>query len=307
MCQFTPLPKTKLLLWLWLVMGALQVLAHPELDEQIRLLTAQLELQPNNPELYLRRADVRRQHAEFELALSDIATAARLKPGWSKVSLAQAQTLFDASRTDDAQKAVEEFLLAEPHHATALVLRGRCKLKLGKLEQTVADYSAALNEFAQPSPDLYVERARLQASMGRFDEAVRGLDEGAARLAGAPTLQLASIEYERQRGNFAAAVERADKLLGAVRQSDILLLRAQLLEQAGRLNEAQKAFQEILTGTASRAPGIRLTEALSTTRQRATEGLARVEAKLLRSELAGGTQAARRVKDSKLNQSEISQ
>jgi len=278
--------KVKLAVCLGLAMSALRLVAHPELDAQIHALTAQLKEQPANAELYLSRADVRRQHGESDLALADIATAARLKPGWSKPLLVRAKTLFDANRIQEAQTTVEEFLRLEPNHATALVLGGRCKLKLGKLEQAITDYSAALQAFAQPNPDLYVERAQLQASMGKFDEAVRGLDEGVARLAGIPTLQLVAIEYERQQGHFNAALERTDKLLRGVRQPDTLLLRAQLLEHTGRLDEAKRAFQSVLdfiSGTA----GIRRTESLSATLKLATQGLARVEAKLSRPALQG--------------------
>ena len=118
--------ETKLCVFLLLAMSNFQLLAHPEFDGQINALTTQLEKQPGNAELYLTRADVRRQHAEFDLALTDISTAARLKPGWPKLSLVRAKTLFDANRIQEAELAVEQFLKAEPNHAPALLLRGRC-------------------------------------------------------------------------------------------------------------------------------------------------------------------------------------
>jgi len=263
-------------------MSSSQLDAHPELDAQVNAVTAQLEVQPGNAELYLTRADIRRQHAEFDLALGDISTAARLKPGWSKVSLVRAKTLFDANRIQEAKTAVEQFLGREPNHASALVLRGRCNLKLGQYEKAIADYGAALKGFREPNPELYVERAQLQASMGRFDDAIHGLDEGVKRFGQAPTLQLAAIELERQRGDFTAALRRTGQLLETLRQPGILLLQAQLLEQAGRLSEAQNAFQNILTETDNPTSGIRLTEALSATREKAREGLTRVDAKLSR-------------------------
>ncbi len=273
--------KTRLTVFFWLALSGPLLTAHPELDVQINAITVQLEKRPGNAELYLTRADVRRQHGEFELALADISTAARLKPGWSKVPLVRAKTLFDAGRFQEAQAAVEKFLKEEPAHAIALQLHGQCHLKLGQYQKAIADYGAALKAFAQPNPELYVQRAQLQATLGRFAEAIQGLDEGIQRFGQAPTLQLAAIEFERQRGDFDAALQRTGQLLATVRQPDTLILQAQLLEQAGRLKEAQKVFQDILA-TGERSSGIRLSEMLLATLERAREGLARVEAKLSR-------------------------
>jgi len=55
-----------------------------------------LKQQPANPELYLHRAELHRQHSEFGMALADLTTAARLKPDWSTLLLVRAKTLFDA-------------------------------------------------------------------------------------------------------------------------------------------------------------------------------------------------------------------
>jgi tetratricopeptide (TPR) repeat protein len=274
--------NVRLLASLFLAASVLQLTAHAELEGQITLLTERLTQEPSNAELYLSRADVRRQHAEFNLAFADIATASRLKPEWSMPLFVRARTLFDARRFQEAETTLEKFLMAETNHATGLLLRGRCNVKLGRPEKAIADYTAALRAFVQPNPELYTERAQLQASLGRFDEAIRGLDDGNERLGVAPTLQLAAIRFERQRGNFDSALQRMEKLLQRVHQPETLLLQAQLLEQAGRLTKAQESFRDLLRRIDDPSAGIRLTEALSATHAQAREGLARVDAKLLR-------------------------
>jgi tetratricopeptide (TPR) repeat protein len=272
--------KITLVLVFCLIPSVFQSNAHPELDAQVIAITAQIKEQPTNAELYLSRAEVHRLDEEYDLALADIQTAARLKPGWSTPLWVRAKALFDANRIEEAHSAIEDFLKAEPGHANGLLLRARSYLKLGQREQTIADFSAALKAFAQPNPELYIERARLQAFMGRFDDAIRGLDEGYKRFA-TPTLQLATIELERQAGNFNAALRRTDQLIENVRQPATLLLKARLFEQAGRFNEAQNAFQDVLIETDKTA--VRLTETLIAIRAEAREGLTRVNAKLSKS------------------------
>jgi tetratricopeptide (TPR) repeat protein len=252
------------------------------LDEQIAALTAQIKKEPTNAELLLRRSEVHRWHAEFVLAVADIDAAARLQPGWAKVSLARAFTFYAAGQEKEAMAAVQEFLKHEPAHAEGLALRARCHLKLGQPAAAVADYSAALKVFAEPSPDLFVERARLQASLGRLGEAVRGLDEGLARLGPVPALQRLAIEYERQEGDFHEALKRVEKFMAhAPVKEPGLVLRAEVLEQAGRLPEAREAYRQLLENRVDSVSG-RFEEGTLRVTQRARDGLARVEEKLVR-------------------------
>ena len=254
---------------------------HPDLEEQIARLTLALEKEPANASLWLRRSDARRLHREFDLALADLATAARLQPAWPVISLARARTCYDALRIREALTAAEDFLKLEPDHAEGLLLRAQCWARLGQVDQATAGYTAALRRFAEPSPDLFLERARLQASLGRLQDAVAGLDEGVRRIGPAPALELASIEFERQRGDLDAAVTRADALVSrAAAKEPPQALRAELLEQAGRFSEAQDAFQRVLLGIGSYPPNRRALEATRQLERRAREGLARVGAKL---------------------------
>jgi tetratricopeptide (TPR) repeat protein len=267
---------------LWLAAGSLTAWGHPDLDEQIVELTVRIKKEPANAELLLRRSEVHRWHGEFELAFADIDAAARLQPSWAKVSLARALTFNDAGQGKEAMAAVQEFLKHEPAHADGLVLRARCHVKLGQPANAVADYSAALKAFAEPSPDLFVERARLQASLGRLGEAVKGLDEGQARLGSVAALQRLAIDYERQQGDFNEALKRVERLMAkAPVKEPGLVLRAEVLEQAGRLTEAREVYRRLLASRVDSASG-RFEEATFSVKQRARDGLARVEGKLAR-------------------------
>ena len=142
-------------------------------------------------------------------------------------------------------------------------------------------YSEALKHFAEPSPDLFLERARLQAALGKFDAAVSGLDEGISRLGPAPALERAVIEYERQRGEFEQALARTDKMAArAAVKEPVLVLRAELLEQVGRLEDAATAFQQSLEGIEKYSISRRSVEATQHLEKRSRQGLARVRAKL---------------------------
>jgi tetratricopeptide (TPR) repeat protein len=254
---------------------------HPGLDEELARVSALIENSPTNAALLLQRAELHRRHSDFARALADIAVAARLTGGAPAVALARARVFGDAGETRAALTAVEDFLAAEPGHPDALVLRARCLTRLQRAGEAVADYTAALQHLARPSPDLFLERARTQAALGRLDEAVAGLDEGRARLGELVSLQLAAIEYERQGAKFDAALGRVDQLLARNRAKETwLALRAEILEQSGRLDAARQVYRQALEAVAGYSAARRGLEMTSQLEQRLRAGLARTERRL---------------------------
>lgn len=256
--------------------------AHPGLDERIAQVNAQLAQEPQNPELLLQRAELHRQHGQFDAALGDLNAAARLKPVASVVKLAQARVFSDAGQTTNALASIQQFLAKEPSHPEALVIRARCRMKLGQVEAAIADFTLALTKSKTPEPDFLLERARAQAAAGQLANAVSGLDEGMARIGAVVPLQLAAIEYDRQRADFAAALARVGKLLAnqPVKQP-WQVLRGEILAQSGQLNEARAVFKQSLDGIEKYPPVRRNLEMTRQLETRIRENLARFEARQL--------------------------
>lgn len=256
--------------------------AHPGLDERIAQLTLQLTAQPTNAALLLQRADFYRQHEQFDAAFADLSKAEQRQPCSTAVLLARARVFSDAGQTTNALAAVQQFIATATNNASAFVLRARCRLKLNEVSAAVADYNLALKKTLTPDPDLWLERARAQAALGQFASAVRGLDEGRARIGEVPTLQLAAIEYERQGAEFGAALARVDKLTAQHPGNESWqVLRGEILAQAGRLAEAREVFQQALTEIENYPPARRGLEQTIQLQTRARAGLARAEIRIV--------------------------
>lgn len=238
--------------------------AHGDLDERIEALSRVVAESPQRAEVWLQRADLRRQHGEFSEALADTQKALQLQPDWPPALLQTARILLDQQQYVLALEAANACLTRDPGNADALVIRARSHTHLADTNAAIGELSAALVETQHPTPDLYLERARLQAGLGRFSDAVDGLDEGMARLGETPSLAYPAFEYEREAGDFGAALARLEKLGHFMRRETFLTLKGEVLLEAGRGPEATKVFLEaleVLTNAASMA-------ARSTPRQR---------------------------------------
>ena len=76
--------------------------AHPGLDERIAQVTAQLAANPQDVDLLLTRAELRRLHGQFDAALSDLHAAALVNPDASMILLSQARIFSDAGQPTNA-------------------------------------------------------------------------------------------------------------------------------------------------------------------------------------------------------------
>jgi predicted Zn-dependent protease len=247
-------------------MGAcLEVLAHGDLHEQIRQVTEQIARDPKNAELYLKRGELHRAHQEWDQAQADYERAISLDPGLFPVDFARGRMFLEAGWPWSAKVSLDRFLRRQTNHVEALTARARALVKLQLRIDAARDYTAAIKLASTGRPELYIERAQALAGEGEahFAEALRGLDEGLQKMGPLVTLQLYAIDVELKRKNVDAALERLDKIAAqSPRKETWLARRGEILQQAGRKEDAEKAYRGALEAMATLPPARRSVPAM---------------------------------------------
>jgi tetratricopeptide (TPR) repeat protein len=260
--------------------------AHGPLSEQIAALTIRIQHDRLNAVLYLQRGELLREQGETQASLEDFDRAARLDPRLVSVDLARGKTLLGAGRFAEAGSALDRFLSRQPDHAEALVVRARVWAGLNQYRAAANDYGRAIEVEArlrQPNPDHYVERAHVVASLGGPNrlEALAGLDEGITALGPLASLQLYAIELELGLKRYQGALNRLDSLMAqSARKDTWLARRGEILEQAGRLAEAQQAYTQALAAVASLPASHRQTRATLELEARLKSALAHLQGRV---------------------------
>ena len=142
---------------------------------------------------------------------------------------------------------LSERITEDPTNTELYMKRGRALALLG-------DPLAAADDFEQvisiaPTPDAYLERAQtlVAADNVQIEDALFGLDEGLSALGPVVALTELAIELELKQRNYDAALMRLAEVAAITPRQDPWLTRsAEILEQAGRLEEAQTAYQDAL-------------------------------------------------------------
>jgi tetratricopeptide (TPR) repeat protein len=237
------------LLWsiVFVLITSTNVSAHDGLHEQIIAVTKEIAKEPNNANLYLKRAELYRLHEEWKNSEKDFDRAEKLNSNLAVVDLGRGKLWLDSKRFSSAKLALEKFLSKEPQSFEGVITIARVSAKLKQPENAVKYFTQAILLSPKDSAEIYLERSQTLAEAGKIDEAMRGLDEGIERFGGLVVLQNYAIDLEVKRKRYDAALARLDRLAETMpRKESFLLKRGEILLKAGKKCEARKAFAESL-------------------------------------------------------------
>lgn len=235
---------------MWTV-AAWNVFAHGDLHLQIEEVTKQLAGDPKNADLYLKRGELHRAHQEWDGAQADYDFAFNLSQGKMEViDLVRGKLFLESNWPLSSLVALDRFIGHHTNHVDALTTRARALVKLERRLDAVQDYTRAILSAAHPEPELFLERCQALTNEGAafLDRALQGLEEGLKKLGPLPVLQTSAIEVELMQKKFDAALDRVQRVaaLFGPRQETWLVRRGEILQMAGRPQEANEAYRAAL-------------------------------------------------------------
>ena len=217
--------------------------AHPEIEQALTRINAELTAAPHNAELYLERGELYARHGEWVSADANYLRAAELAPDHPRLARARGALELATGQPREARKLLDAALARAPRDAEALVLRSRAHAASGNSGAAVGDLDRAIALVSAPSPELFLERAALLPAA----EAVRSLDAAVQRIGPVMSLHLRALALEESLGRIDAAVARLDRIAQqSERKEAWLKQRGDLLRRAGREREARDAYASAL-------------------------------------------------------------
>jgi predicted Zn-dependent protease len=258
--------------------------AHAAIEVQIQDVTRRIAKDPGNARLFLQRAELHRDHADWDAAEADYRTARHLDPGLAEVDLRLGRMLLDKGEPALAKPELDRYVAGRPEDPRGLTLRARTLARLGRRDEAAADYRRALASPAARGagdPDAFLELADLLSTgdRPRREEALEVLERGIAALGPIVSLELPAIEIEVALGRYDAALSRVDGIASqSGRKERWILERAGILRQAGRSKEAEAAYREVLRSIAALPEDRRATPMVKEMAAKAYAGLGRVAA-----------------------------
>lgn len=156
---------------------------HPDLMVQIEALDAQLEAQPGNVELLLKRGDLYRRHQDYTAAARDFNTARSIDPSHPEIDFYAGRLSLAVGDGMEAERLLARYLADHPHHAAAWTLHAEANIQ-NSSPGTAAEYFAqAIRSSDRPSPGLYTRYALSLGANGEpsWTGALQLIDEALQR------------------------------------------------------------------------------------------------------------------------------
>jgi tetratricopeptide (TPR) repeat protein len=224
------------------------VTAHSDIDPDIEELTEELTKDPHNVELLIRRGQTYRTNGQYLESLQDLDQAWLLDRENRLIILERAMTLSALGRDEEAEAALNDFL-RDPSHSKrvfALAERAYIRARTGRTALAIADFTSTIE--LQPTIELFLTRGQLQESLGQFEAAAAGYQEGLSTLGNAILLKKALIRVLLAQNQIGPALALVNQ--EAARSSVKTpwhLQKAEILTKMGQPEESRRAHAQALS------------------------------------------------------------
>jgi tetratricopeptide (TPR) repeat protein len=233
--------------------------SHSGMDPDIDEITHELEKNPKNVELLIKRGQLYRSNGELADSLNDLDRAEELNPDNRRILLERGFTLSAMGRDRDAEVALDQYLeqASGRTRLDALAERAHIHARTGQADLAIADFNSAIS--MHPAMALYLARGELHESLGHLEEAASGYREGLSLLGNAILLKKGLIGVETKRKRYDEALKLIDDELERESvKTEWYLRRAEVLAAMGKTQAAQSAHEKALA-EANRVLGKRVT------------------------------------------------
>lgn len=149
-----------------LVSGCHVVFAHPDLQLQIDQLSAQLEHEPENVDLLLKRGDLQRRHEHWDLARVDFKRIREIQPDNDSIDWFEGRMEVQSGNPIEGVRYLDRFLLNTPGHVIALQNRAGGYLSLNQPLLAAKDFETVIRESDKPAPSIYASGALAYIAAG---------------------------------------------------------------------------------------------------------------------------------------------
>ena len=213
----------------------------------ISLFSEKIIDDPENPDLYFKRAAQHRYAGHFEKALTDFNKTKSLESDYHLVDLGMGLVFLDSGWSKTAEFYLRNFINESPDHIVGLSSLAKALAAQNRGLESAALYTRISSLVNKPSPEFYIEMADSYLIAKNYSQAIKSLDKGIDRLGHITSLDQKALDIELQDNLTSEALIRLDNLIEFSPQKERWLYKkGQLLESQGNYEEAKSLYLKAL-------------------------------------------------------------
>jgi tetratricopeptide (TPR) repeat protein len=255
--------------------------AHDSAGDVLARLEAALQAAPRDAELWRQRSVLERLEGDLDRSRTDLDRARALGLAPAVVERERGLLARAENRPIEAERHLRRARELAPRDPESWAAHAAILAALGRSREAADAYQRAIQLAPGAGPDLHLARVRALAAGGDagLSEALHAVDAAIAKLGPVPALAQEGIALELRAQRTDAALARLGRLASSARRSESWRVqRAEILEHAGRRQQAAEEYAAALASLESPSRARRATPAAVALADRAREGLERLAA-----------------------------
>ncbi len=245
--DFTIYRRNTFCLIFWAVIVVSPARSHSDIELQIKSLDEQILTESNNGQLYLKRAELHRQHLSWGEALADYENAEKHGVANYVLYFYRGRLYQESNQENKALQNLSAAIESNPAHAQAYIERS--KIPSRPILEAVSDLDSAISLLQKPSPDLYLNRAQLLAAAGpeHFEHMMSGLQDGINQLGSIVSLIEFAVTNSMSQEKWITAQKQIEQLPTILRQSPKwLYIEGQNQSHLNNTSHSKELYQQAL-------------------------------------------------------------
>ncbi|MCB0501762.1 MAG: hypothetical protein KDD32_03710 [Bacteroidetes bacterium] len=199
----------------------INVFGHGELHDRINLVSQELQLRPNLPELYVKRGGLFMDDGDYQNTILDIEKAKSLAgEDYPPCMFLLAKMYFKLETYDAALKEINNFLATEDDHVLGLLTKAEILIALDENEAAAKCYQQAIEKTTTLLPENFFDLINVQIANDQLDNAFKNYQLAQLKFGNLLVFDLKAIEIAELRNDYTSIHEILDNIIDSQQRKE---------------------------------------------------------------------------------------
>jgi tetratricopeptide (TPR) repeat protein len=204
----------KIYFFIFFIAYSCSVFAHGEVHERIVIATEEINAAPNDPLLYVKRANLYLEDGDYDETILDIYQAIEIGgENFAPVKMVTAHMYFKLGMNEIALKHIDHFLILEEDHVLGLLTKAKILVEMKQHEQAAEYFQQAIEKTTTHLPENFMDLVNVLVESDQLELALQYCELAQFKFGKLLIFDLKAIEIAKQKEDYAMVLQILDQII----------------------------------------------------------------------------------------------
>jgi tetratricopeptide (TPR) repeat protein len=182
--------------------------------ERIVIATEEINAAPNDPLLYVKRANLYLEDGDYDETILDIYQAIEIGgENFAPVKMVTAHMYFKLGMNEIALKHIDHFLILEEDHVLGLLTKAKILVEMKQHEQAAEYFQQAIEKTTTHLPENFMDLVNVLVESDQLELALQYCELAQFKFGKLLIFDLKAIEIAKQKEDYAMVLQILDQII----------------------------------------------------------------------------------------------